>query len=286
MRRFVYVDDGVPEDGTGFIRASCEDRGLAFTPVDPRHFDFDPRWQLGPGDILYRPAVSFLAQKVEQFLHGPGVSTFYADDDGVYFGLQNPTLAYQRAGLPVPRTIFCQTRDRSVLNTYVERLGGFPIVYKVPGYSTGIGVGRIDSVGVLHQTVDLLITMGRHLLLMPFIEGVHWRLVVVGDRVVASYRNVATDDDFRSCVTTDLDDYEATPSPRAESIAVRSTQVGRLEFGGVDLLEHPSGRLYLLENNFPCYYAQAQKVAGVDVSGAMVDHLVAKAERLEARPGD
>ena len=54
------------------------------------------------------------------------------------------------------------------------------------------------------------------------------------------------------------------------------------EFGGVDLLRHPGGRWYLLEVNMPCYYPHAQEVAGVDIAGAMVDHLHAKALRLAA----
>jgi glutathione synthase/RimK-type ligase-like ATP-grasp enzyme len=54
---------------------------------------------------------------------------------------------------------------------------------------------------------------------------------------------------------------------------VRAT---RLEFGGVDILER-DGSSYLLESNFPCYYPHAQQIAGIDVAGAMVDHLLRKA---------
>ena len=53
-----------------------------------------------------------------------------------------------------------------------------------------------------------------------------------------------------------------------------------MELAGVDILQHPSGRLYLLEANFPCYFAHAQTLAGVDVAGAMVEHLMAKARGL------
>ena len=59
-------------------------------------------------------------------------------------------------------------------------------------------------------------------------------------------------------------------------LAVSAVQAIRRELGGVDILEHPSGRLYLLEANFPCYFPQAQVVAGIDVAGAMVDHLLTK----------
>ena len=45
------------------------------------------------------------------------------------------------------------------------------------------------------------------------------------------------------------------------------------------VLETPSGDLVVLEVNFPCFFAQAQQVTGVDVAGRMVEHLVAKAAR-------
>jgi glutathione synthase/RimK-type ligase-like ATP-grasp enzyme len=73
--------------------------------------------------------------------------------------------------------------------------------------------------------------------------------------------------------------------PALEDAAVRAVHALRVEHGGVDLLEHPSGRLYLLEANFPCYYPQAQRIGGIDVAGAMVDYLLEKAVRLtEAGP--
>jgi hypothetical protein len=282
-RRLVYVDDGVPESGTRFLRTSCEERGVDFVPVDPRGFRFRPESQLDAGDLLYRPAVSLLAQRVEQFLYAPGVATFYAADDGIYFGALNPTLTFQRAGLPVPRTIPALSADKEALADFAGRLGGFPLVFKVPGYSLGTGVGRVDSLPSLYSFVDLTLALGKTPVLMAYVpEAVHWRLVVVGDRVAASYRNLLPPDDIRSNASSDPADYAAAPPPGMEEIAVRSTHALHLEFGGVDIVEHPpSGRMYILENNFPCYFAQAQDVAGVDVSGAMVDHLLRKAERLD-----
>ena len=52
---------------------------------------------------------------------------------------------------------------------------------------------------------------------------------------------------------------------------------------GFDILVHASGRHYLLEANFPCYFALPETIAGVDVSGALVEHLVAKSRRLVGR---
>lgn len=63
---------------------------------------------------------------------------------------------------------------------------------------------------------------------------------------------------------------------------MRAVRALRYEFGGVDILEHPTGRLYLLESNFPCYFATPQEVIGTDVAGAMLEYLVEKSRRLSA----
>ena len=280
-RRFAYVDDGVPEIGTRFLQESCQQRNCEFVSFHPAKFDFSTTDQLEPGDLLYRPAISLAAQRVEQMLFAPGVATFYADENGPFFGYTNSSLLFQRNGLAVPRTIFCHTSDRKVLDHYATRLGGFPLVFKITGFSTGIGVGRLDSPASLYSFADLALAIGRYPLLMSYVpEAVHWRMVVVGERVVASYRNVINENDFRTSASREGADYDAVPSPSLERLALNATQALRLEFTGVDVLEHSSGRGYLLEANFPCYYAQAQDVAGVDISGAMLDHLIAKAERL------
>ena len=51
----------------------------------------------------------------------------------------------------------------------------------------------------------------------------------------------------------------------------------------VDVLEHPSGRLYLLEANSPCYFPQAEEY-GADVAGALLEYLLS--QREDAGPSD
>lgn len=88
------------------------------------------------------------------------------------------------------------------------------------------------------------------------------------------------DDEFRTSGSSDLRDYSAAPPEDGDAMAVKACHALRVDHGGVGILAHPSGRLYLLEANFPCFYAQSRLEAGVDVAGAMVDHLLTRAEAL------
>ena len=278
IARFVCVDDGVPEETTDLLRQACAERGLTYVSVDARTFDFDPARRLAMGDILYRPSVSYAASLVEQFLHAPGVATFYAGPDRIFFAATGWFDLYDRAGLPLPRTVPCATSDRALLRAFADRLGGFPLIAKFAGGEGGVGVVRVDSLPAYFSLADYALSQGRVPYLAAYVDGAaHWRVVVVGARAVAAYRNPIQSDDFRSYASEDPSDVTADPDADLADLAIRAVAALKLEFGGVDILRDPAGRLYLLEVNFPCYFAHAQRVAGIDVAGAMLDFLAAKA---------
>ena len=281
--RFACIDDGVPSETISLLRTACDERGAEFVHLDARRFEFDLDAALEPGDALYCPAVSVAAQRVEQFLATAWVASFHSHWTGAFFNPSAPPLIFQQLGLPTPRTLPLVSADRDGLLTAVQRLGGFPVVVKLPGGSNGVGVLRADSPAALFSLADLLLAEGRNPFLSAYVApAIHWRVVVVGGRAVAAYRNPTQPNDFRSTASEAVEDYTANPPAELGQLALRAAEVLQTEFAGVDILEHDSGRLYLLEANFPCYFAQAQLAAGIDVAGAMIDHLKAKAARLAA----
>lgn len=287
-RFYCVAGDSVPETTTALLQQACDQREVAYHEVYPATFDFARTQPLQPGDLLFRPSCSPAAIGAEQCLVGPGVATFYPDEDAAFHECTNPLLVFRRAGLPVPPTVPVVTTDRDVLRGHVAELGGFPLVVKVDGGECGIGVMRVDSFAGLFSLIDHLGSQGVQPLLSAFIpDALHWRLVVVGNRVVAAYPNHVVEDDFRSKPSTDPAEYVTEAPPDLAAVAVRAVHAMRREFGGVDVLADGRGRLVLLEANFPCYFPVAQTAAGIDVAGAMIDYLLEKAaarKRRAARP--
>lgn len=269
------VDDGVPSETIEALHRAATLREVGFEHVDARRFDYTTATPLEPGALLYRPAVSAGAMRVEQFLLAPDVVTFYRTPDAHCFHPPSPTLLFAQRGLPVPRTVPAARPDRTLLRRSVDWLGGLPLVLKMPGGEGGVGVMRVDSLPSLFSVVDYLHSLGCAPALMPFIaDAVHWRVIVVGDDAIAAYSNPIETDDFRSLAGAGAAAGTARVAPELAALAVAASQAVRTYFAGVDILEHTSGRLYLLEANFPCYFAQAQACTGVDVAGAMVAFLV------------
>jgi hypothetical protein len=280
--KFCFVSEkSVPEETERLLREACAARGIPFEAIEAKTFSFEPAKKLAAGDMLYRAAVSNASSRVEQFLFTPSVSAFYAQPNGVYFGVNSQTILVEAAGIPIPRTVYLASADPSALRAHADQLGGFPVVVKVLGRSSGIGVMLAESMKSLKPMVDFILAQGHNPLLCQFIpDALHWRLIVVGDSVIASYRNKRGEDDFRSAGPTDPADFEAMPSARIIDIAVRAVKACGLEFAGVDVLEDSIGGAWFLEANFPCYFPHAQVRAGVDIAGKMVDFLALKARSL------
>lgn len=280
--RFVLVNDAAPPQTTSALETACRARGIEFLDVDARSFDYAPERQLRAGDLMYRPAVSLAAMRVEQFLWHQGVVTFHARRDGVFFTAHTQPFCFTRAGLPIPQTVSCSTTNRKRIEEYVARVGGFPLIVKMAGMSNGIGVMRVDSFPALFSLLDYELRQGANPLLIQYIpHAADWRLIVLGERVIASYCKTPMANDFRAQVTGKPGEFDSTPNAAMQAVAVRAAQVLNVEFAGVDILEQADGTFFLLEANFPCYFFHAQEFGSVDVAGMMIDHLAAKAARRE-----
>lgn len=279
---FACVNDRVTSLTLDPLREACEARGIEYRQFDALEFDYDPAHQLARGDMMYRAGASATALRVEQFLYAPGVATFYAgNDDRPFFVHTNQSLHFERAGLPVPLTVYCAGRDRSRLNAWVKRLGGFPILAKMGGQA-GIGVVLVESAAALYSFVDFALEIGRQPALSAYIrDAVLWRVVIVGSKPVVAYTCSPEPGDFRAIapLEADAETYTTEPPAAIAELAAAAVRVTGLEFGGVDILKRADG-CYVLESNFPCFFALAQIRVGIDVAGPMLDYLVRKAGRI------
>jgi hypothetical protein len=254
------------------LEASCAERDVEYVPVFPTTVWLPLADSPRPGDLIYRAAVDVAASRMEMMLFGEGVGAFY---ETPFRECPDPAPLFVKAGLKVPRTVFNLVKDRDLLMRAVEAVGGFPVVLKVPGGEGGAGVIRVESREALFPLADYL--PSSTILTEYFEHTLAYRLVVVGDEVVATEARVPGGGDFRTNSRGSAEVGAVAPPAEAVTLALQAAALTGVEFGGADVLSSASGELVVAEFNFPCYFPDTQRVTGVDIAGHMLDWLIAKA---------
>ena len=263
---------GIEDERVRLLAEACSSLKISFKEVDPFSYDLAKNSPVQPGDMVYRVSRGKILQTFEKFFLTPGVVTFYTDP----WHHGGDPFVFEKEGIACPKTIFCPTNNRERLISYVEALGGFPIVIKALGGTRGLGVMKIDSFSTLFGIVDYLLSQCKLITLCQYIPvKTSARFIVLGDKVIASLEYRAKGHDFRSNeASTPIVIGKKYPAA-LERLAVHATKVLGLEFSGVDILIHEA-KPYVTEVNFPCNFVRPQTVLDMDIARAMIEYLSGK----------
>src|SRR3954452_9278550 len=183
------------------------------------------------------------------------------------------TQILSRHNIGMPRTAF--VNSRADVQMAIERVGGAPVVIKLLEGTQGIGVILAPEAKIAEAIIETLHSTKQNVLIQSFIaesRGRDIRALVVGDRVVAAMRRVASGDEFRSNVHRGGTVEKVELTPEFEEAAVRSAQIMGLRVAGVDMLEGNDGPLVMEVNSSPGLEG-IETATGLDVAGAIVDFI-------------
>lgn len=265
------------------LMQACQARGIEFVSLDPTSFDYASHKPWSEPVLLYTISPTPEAHLLQHFLITPVVSTFFRVSHRSYSemgGLRAITI-HEKAGIPMPKTVFVVSKDRHLLRHAIDAVGGFPVVVKVTGGSHGAGVVKVDSFATFFSLVDYLRWQKVPVMVRQFIPVTFSaRLIVLGNRVIDSLSYGVPAYDFRSNTDQSVNVTPQIFPEYIQQVACRAVELLDLEFGGVDILIDRDGNPFVTEVNFPCNFARAQVLTGTDIAGLMIDHLVAKAHHL------
>lgn len=168
---------------------------------------------------------------------------------------------------------------RGFLALAEERLG-FPMVVKECYGSLG---GQV----YLARNGTELRGLAERMAARPFIAqefvassaGRDIRLYMAGGRLIAAMRRYS-DTDFRANIGGGGRAEAYTPTAEEIHLAARCCSLLKLDFGGVDLLHGEDGRPLVCEVNSNAHMAALTACSGVDVAGAILEHVLGReAER-------
>ena len=264
------------------LNKACKLSGIKFNSIDSLTCDYSNLPRLNRGDILYN--VGRGSETLESLLINKSTTTFYIENPK-YISYNSDTIKYsmvhEKNGLPAPKTIFSISPDRRNLEKYIKYLGGFPIILKSIGSTRGIGTIKIESWQSLISIIDYLFSDRQTSFIMrefiPNAKGC--RMIVLGDKVIASAEFKMNKNDFRNAVIeSEVEYYKRKYTKNLEEIAVKASHLANTSFSGVDFLEDELGNFYLLEINFPCGFQNLIQTCSIDIPDEMVKFLIKKSE--------
>jgi ribosomal protein S6--L-glutamate ligase len=183
-------------------------------------------------------------------------------------------------GIPAPASVM--SRSASDLPAAFRAIGKFPMVMKLLQGAQGIGVMLGHDRSSVESMISTLFNFDQDVLLQAYVKessGSDVRVLVVGNKVVASMRRQAKKGEFRANVHRGGWGEALHRLPKAyERMALAAAKAVGLDIAGVDLLESSKGPL-LLEINSSPGFQELEKATGINVAEQMVRHCLRKARR-------
>jgi len=182
-------------------------------------------------------------------------------------------------GLDLPTTVFGDNPEDTT--DLLTMLGEPPHVIKLNEGAQGQGVLLAEKRNASLGMIEAFRSLYANFIVQEFVReanGADLRCFVVGDKVVAAMRRQAPDGDFRANLHRGGSASAVELSDAETQAALRASHVMGLGVSGVDLLRSARGPLVLEVNSSPGLEG-IEASTGVDVAGAIVEHVTAEQAR-------
>jgi len=176
----------------------------------------------------------------------------------------------EQCGLRTPDTIVCETPEEAV--AAFRGLGD--VIVKPLFGSMGLGMVRVSDEEMAFRVFKTIEQIRGVYYLQRAVEheGRDIRAFVLGGRVLAAIERRS--EGWRTNLSRGGTARPVELSEAWAGLAVRAAAAVGAEYAGVDLLPARDGTVYVLEVNGIPGWQGLQEATGVDVAGALVDHLV------------
>jgi len=178
-----------------------------------------------------------------------------------------------RHDIGMPPTAFAW-RKQDIANA-IDAVGGAPVVIKALEGTHGVGVVLADTRKMAEAVIEALHGARQSVLVQKFVaesKGRDIRALVVGGRVVAAMRRLASGQEFRSNIHRGGTSEAVKLDETYARTAVRAAHLMGLEVAGVDMLESDEGPQVMEVNSSPGLEG-IERTTGIDVAGEIVRHL-------------
>jgi RimK family alpha-L-glutamate ligase len=188
------------------------------------------------------------------------------------------TALLREAALPTPETVVCEgTADAMAA---VREMGD--VIVKPIFGSMGHGMVRVSDPDVAFRVMRSLQQVRAVFYVQRAVDhgGRDVRVFVVGGTVLGAIERRAPDGEWRTNVSGGGSARPFDLPPAWAELALRAAAAVGADYAGVDLLPSREGAVFVLEVNGIPGWRGLQEATGLDVAGAIVEHLVGRVSAL------
>jgi ribosomal protein S6--L-glutamate ligase len=184
------------------------------------------------------------------------------------------------AGLPTPETVVCEGMNAAMTAVRAMLDRGGDVVIKPIFGSMGHGIVRVSDPDVAFRVFQSLVQVNAVFYIQRAVDhgGRDIRVFVVGGTIVGAIERRAPDGDWRTNVSRGGSAKAIEVPPAWASLALRATAALGAEYAGVDLLPARDGTVMVVEVNGIPGWKGLQRAMGIDVAGAIVEHLTRRVQ--------
>ena len=184
-------------------------------------------------------------------------------------------------GVPIPRTAFA--KYPSDIDHLIKQVGGPPLVVKLLEGTQGLGVVLAETKKAAKSVIEAFYGLEANILVQEFIAeaaGKDIRAIVVDGKVIAAYRRVGKEGDFRSNLHRGGTGEPVKLTKEEKEIAVLAARSLGLSIAGVDILQSNRGPLVMEVNSSPGLEG-VERYSEKDVATYIIKYI----EKQVNRPG-
>jgi ribosomal protein S6--L-glutamate ligase len=183
-----------------------------------------------------------------------------------------------KAGVGIPKTIFSYATK--AVDDLIRQIG-VPMIIKLTHGTHGRGVVLAETTKAAKSVIQAFYVNETSFVLQEYIEeagGADTRAIVVGNKVVASYKRQSLDEDFRSNIHQGGTGSPVKLTDEERKTALRAAKAMGLNICGVDMINSKRGPLVLEVNPSPGLEG-VERVTGRDVASKIIEYIELNAKR-------
>jgi RimK family alpha-L-glutamate ligase len=186
------------------------------------------------------------------------------------------------AGLPTPETVVCETVAGAM---EAVRAMGDVIIKPIFG-SMGHGLVRVSDPDVAFRVTKSLEQIRAVFYVQRAVDhgGRDIRVFIAGGRVIGAIERLAPTGEWRTNIARGATARPFELPPEWARLALAAAAAMGAEYAGVDLLPSREGPVFVLEVNAIPGWQGLQRATGVDVAGAIVEHLISRVRHEALNP--